>query len=149
MNCLNLSMGNRLKANHIKGEFMNEEQTLEKTKTITSKEGVGHGKRNILIERKTISILKSDTESIELINSILEKCNCSKFGRPVTLTDVTLYAIRKLKDSDYDLIKESTLTLEERTEKALSEFNQKNGTNMTLIELAMKQLKKEKKETLQ
>lgn len=128
---------------------MNKEIKMEKTNSLNLKEEDLPSKRNISVEKKTISIPKSDLESIELINSILEKCNKSNLGRPVSLSDIVLYSIRKLKDTDFELIKESTLTVEEIAEKALLEFNQRNGTHLTLIELAMKQLKRERKEVVQ
>lgn len=128
---------------------MNEEIKMKKTNSLNLKEEDLPSKRNISVEKKTISIPKSDLESIELINSILEKCNKSNFGRSVSLSDIVLYSIRKLKDTDFELIKESTLTVEESAEKALLEFNHRNGTNLTLIELAMKQLKRERKEVVQ
>ena len=128
---------------------MNEELMLTKNSSSNLKDEDLPNKRNISVEKKTISIHKSDLESIELINSILEKCNKSNLGRAVTLSDVVLYSIRKLKDSDFELIKESTLTVEETAEKALLDFNQRNGTSLTLIELAMKQLKRERKEIVQ
>lgn len=128
---------------------MNEELMLTKTSSLNLKEEDLPNKRNISVEKKTISIPKSDLESIELINSILEKCNKSNLGRAVTFSDIVLYSIRKLKDSDFELIREATLTVEETAEKALLEFNQRNGTSLTLIELAMKQLKRERKEVVQ
>jgi hypothetical protein len=106
-------------------------------------------KREFSVEKKTISIPKTDTESIDLLSSILEKCNEYELGRKVTVTDILLFAIRKLKDADFEMIKESTLTSEEKTQKFLLEYNNKNGTNLTIFELAMKQLKKERKDTLQ
>jgi hypothetical protein len=128
---------------------MNELQNLD---TIKKKNLKGENlttRRHLKVEKKTISIPKTDVESIELVNSILDKCNISIVGRRVTLTDIVLHSLRKLKDADFEIIKESTLTAEESAEKALSEFNIKNGTNLTLVELAIKQLKKEKKEILQ
>ena len=128
---------------------MNEEIKMEKTNSLNLKEEDLPSKRNISVEKKTISILKSEIESIELVNSTIEKCNVSIIGRKVTLTDIVLYSIRKLKESDFELIKDSTLTIEERTEKALLEFNLKNGTSLTLIEYLRKQLKKEKRDNFQ
>ncbi len=128
---------------------MSEVQKAEKTVTPNTPNGKVHVQRSLSVEKKTISILKSEIESIELVNSTIEKCNVSIIGRKVTLTDIVLYSIRKLKESDFELIKDSTLTIEERTEKALLEFNLKNGTSLTLIELAMKQLKKEKRDNFQ
>jgi hypothetical protein len=86
---------------------MNEEIKMEKTNSLNLKEDDLPSKRNISVEKKTISIPKSDLESIELINSILEKCNKSNLGRSVSLSDIVLYSIRKLKDTDFELIKES------------------------------------------
>lgn len=103
--------------------------------------------RTLSVIKKTISILKTDNESIELLENLLSKCNDFNYGRQVTISDISLFAIRKLKPEDIKLIKESTLTVEEKTEMALSEFNKRNGTSFTLIEMAMRQLKKEKKES--
>ena len=128
---------------------MNEVEKIEKTMSPVPKEDKFNNKRSISFEKKTISIPKSDLDSIELVNSIIEKCNISNLGRRVTLSDIALYSIRKLKEADFELIKDLTLTMEEKMEKALLEFNQKNGTNLTLIELAMKQLKRERKEVVQ
>lgn len=125
-----------------------EELTTKKSNKLTPGEK-SSPKRILSVEKRTISISKNDQESIELINSILDKCNNSDFGRKVTISDIALYAIRKLRDSDLDQIRESTLTMEEKALKSLAEHNQKHGTNLTLIELAIKQLKKEKKENLQ
>ena len=116
---------------------MSEEQKDEKTVTPNTPNGKVHAQRSLSVEKKTISILKSEIESIELVNSTIEKCNVSIIGRKVTLTDIVLYSIRKLKESDFELIKD------------LLEFNLKNGTSLTLIEMAMKQLKKEKRDNFQ
>ena len=127
-----------------------KQELIQSEKISTPKKGGQEKIKRILsVEKKTISISKDDHESIELINSILDRCNSSDIGRKVTVSDIALYAIRKLKDSDLDQIRESTLTMEEKAMKSLAEYNQKHGTNLTLIELAIKQLKKEKKENLQ
>lgn len=128
---------------------MKEEQTSSGNEIKKSKGGRPLVKRSMSVDKKTISIPKTDQESIGLVSLVLEKCNKSNIGRKVNLTDIFLYSIRKLKELDYESIKEETLTLEEKAEKSLSEFNHKNGTSLTMIELAIKQLKKEKKETLQ
>jgi hypothetical protein len=128
---------------------MNEIETISNTKLSRTKGGENKSSRKISVEKRNISISKNDSETLELIDSILSRCNQARIGRLVTLSDIFIYAIRKLKDADYDLIKESILTPEEKAHKALLEFNTKNGTNLTMIELAIKQLKKEKKETLQ
>lgn len=128
---------------------MNSQELITTTKQARTKGGEEKSKRKISVEKRNISISKNDSETLELIDSILSRCNQARIGRSVTLSDIFIYSIRKLKETDYDLIKESTLSPEERAHKALLEFNTKNGTNLTLIELAIKQLKKEKKETLQ
>lgn len=128
---------------------MKATEEFTKTKQARTKGGEENCKRKISVEKRNISISKNDSETLELIDSILSRCNVARIGRLVTLSDIFIYAIRKLKETDFDLIKESTLTPEEKAHKALLEFNSKNGTNLTMIELAIKQLKKEKKETLQ
>jgi hypothetical protein len=128
---------------------MSKAESLEKFTKENETINVLSRKREFSVEKKTISIPKTDTESIELLSSILEKCNAYELGRKVTVTDILLFAIRKLKDADFEMIKESTLTSEEKTQKFLLEYNNKNGTNLTIFELAMKQLKKERKDTLQ
>lgn len=128
---------------------MKDANIIEENIKPRTKGGEKKPMRKITVEKRNISISKNDSETLELIDSILSRCNLARIGRLVTLSDIFLYAIRKLKESDYDLIKEATLTPEEKAHKALLEFNTKNGTNLTMIELAIKQLKKEKKETLQ
>lgn len=128
---------------------MIEIENTSNNKKPRTKGGEAKTKRKMSVEKRNISISKNDSETLELIDSILSRCNQARIGRSVTISDIFIYAIRKLKETDFDLIKESTLTAEERAHKALLEFNNKNGTNLTMIELAIKQLKKEKKETLQ
>ena len=128
---------------------MNEIETIRTTKQSRTKGGEKKSSRKISVEKRNISISKNDSETLELIDSIISRCNQARIGRLVTLSDIFIYAIRKLREADFDLIKESVLTPEERAHKVLLEFNTKNGTNLTMIELAIKQLKKEKKETLQ
>lgn len=128
---------------------MNELENVRSTKKPRTNGGEGKLKRKISVEKRNISISKTDSETLGLIDSILSSCNEGRIGRLVTLSDIFIFSISKLKESDYDLIKESTLNPEEKAYKTLLDFNTKNGTNLTMIDLAIKQLKKEKKETLQ
>lgn len=125
---------------------MNERKVLGDGVMGNQKEETKLSNRSLSVVKKTISIPKTDIESIELVDSLICKCNDFNYGRQVTLSDIALFAFRKLKPEDLKLIKDSTLTIEEKTEEALFDFNKRNGTSFTLLDMAMKQLKKEKKD---
>lgn len=85
--------------------------------------------------------VSGEKESMDLIFGLLEKVNNKELGRPITFKDLSLAGLSKLDDKDLKRISESSLTEMEKVERARQEFNQKNGTTLTMGEFLVRQLK--------
>ena len=75
-----------------------------------------------------------------MIFDYLLKCNEKNYGRPILFKDICLYAISKLSDKDIDKIQEMSLSEMGKVQRALDEFNQKNGQKLELGEFLVKKL---------
>lgn len=84
--------------------------------------------------------LSNEKESLSLIFDFLLKCNEKNYGRPILFKDICLYAISKLNAKDIDKIQETSLSEMEKVQRALDEFNQKNGQKLELGEFLVKKL---------
>ena len=84
--------------------------------------------------------LSNEKESLSLIFDFLLKCNEKNYGRPILFKDICLYAISKLSAKDIDKIQETSLSEMEKVQRALDEFNQKNGQKLELGEFLVKKL---------
>ncbi len=84
--------------------------------------------------------LSEDQISLSLIFNLLEKCNQKPLGREILFKDICLLALPKLTDKDIERLQEASLTEMEKVQRALEEFNKKNGTNLELGEFLVKKL---------
>ena len=81
-----------------------------------------------------------DRSSLDLIFSLLGKANKKKLGRAIHFKDLAIYALGKLTDKDLEKIQEMSLSEMEKVERTLQEFNQKNGTTLSMGEFLVKKL---------
>ena len=89
-----------------------------------------------------INVSKSH-EQKAVIHQYLREANKKSFGRKVSLKDLVLFALPKLSAKDIEKIQEGTITEDERIEKienVCREFNEKNGTSLTVGEFVLKKL---------
>lgn len=84
--------------------------------------------------------LSHEKESLDLIFSLLRKCNEKDYGSVILFKDLCLYAVSKLTDKDIEKIQEGSLSEMERVKRALDEHNRKTGSNLTLGEFLVKKL---------
>ena len=77
---------------------------------------------------------------MEKIFSLLAKANNKTYGREITFKDLVLYAVEGINDKDLEKLKDGSLTEMERVERHLDEYNQKNGTTLSLGEFLIKKL---------
>lgn len=84
--------------------------------------------------------LSNEKESLSLIFDFLLKCNEKNYGRPILFKDICIYAISKLTDKDVDKIQEVSLSEMEKVQRALDDYNKKNGQKLELGEFLVKKL---------
>lgn len=84
--------------------------------------------------------LSNEQESLSLIFDFLLKCNEKNYGRPILFKDICIYTISKLTDKDVDKIQEVSLSEMEKVQRALDDYNKKNGQKLELGEFLVKKL---------
>lgn len=84
--------------------------------------------------------LSKEKDSLEQIFNLLRKVNKKNYGREITFKDLALFGIDKITEKDLDKIKDGSLSEMEKVEKALDEYNQKNGTKLSMGEFLVKKL---------
>jgi hypothetical protein len=84
--------------------------------------------------------LSSDKLSLDLIFSLLEKCNTKDYGKEIHFKDLSLFAIAKINDKDIEKIQEGSLSEMEKVQRALDEHNKKAGSSLSLGEFLVKKL---------
>lgn len=84
--------------------------------------------------------LSNEQESLSLIFDFLLKCNKKNYGRPILFKDICIYAVSKLTDKDVDKIQEVSLSEMEKVQRALDDYNKKNGQKLELGEFLVKRL---------
>lgn len=85
--------------------------------------------------------LSKEKKTLEKVLDLLEEVNKKSYGKEITFKDISIYAIRKLSQKDYEKIQEGSLSEMEKVERALDEYNQKNNDSLSLGEFLVKQLK--------
>lgn len=85
--------------------------------------------------------LSKEKKSLEKVLDLLEEVNKKSYGKEITFKDISIYAIRKLSQKDFEKIQEGSLSEMEKVERALDEYNQKNNDSLSLGEFLVKQLK--------
>lgn len=84
--------------------------------------------------------VSKETENKELISNMLMQANQKDFGREITFKDLVLAALTKLSQKDIEKLQENCLSEMEKVERALSEYNKKNETKLTMGEFLVKRL---------
>lgn len=84
--------------------------------------------------------VSKEIENKELISNMLVQANHKDFGREITFKDLVLAALPKLTQKDIEKVQESCLSEMEKVERALSEFNKKNETKLTMGEFLVRKL---------
>lgn len=84
--------------------------------------------------------LSNEKDSLSLIFDFLLKCNEKNYGRPILFKDICIYAVSKLTDKDVDKIQEVSLSEMEKVQRALDDYNKKNGQKLELGEFLVKKL---------
>ncbi len=85
-----------------------------------------------------------------LIDNLLTRCNQKSEGGIVDFSSLISYSLKLIKDEDINEIQNASLSDEDRVNVAVTEFNNKNGTNYTLYEFVLNGLlKKSKKGVIQ
>jgi SMC interacting uncharacterized protein involved in chromosome segregation len=75
-----------------------------------------------------------------MVFKLLETSNKKEYGREVGFKDIALYGLSKLNSKDIERIQEASLSEMEKVERALNDYNAKNGTNLSLGEFLVKKL---------
>lgn len=84
--------------------------------------------------------LSKEKENLEKVFKLLESANKKDYGREITFKDLALFGIEKISTKDMEKIQETSLSEMEKVERALDEYNRKNGTNLALGEFLVKKL---------
>ena len=127
------------------GKVLKEKEMNEIEEEVVKKRG-----RKLKNQKKEVSInqeqtkffidLSHEKEFLDLIFSLLAKCNEKDYGRAILFKDVCLYAVSKLTDKDIEKIQETSLGEMEKVQRALDEHNKKSGANLSLGEFLVKKL---------
>lgn len=91
-------------------------------------------------QTKFVVDLSRETDVLNKVFKLLEDANNKPYGREVTFKDLAIFSIDKLCPKDLDKIKDASLDDMEKVEKARDEYNQKNGTSLSLGEYLVKKL---------
>ena len=85
--------------------------------------------------------LSKDKQNLEVIMNLLEQVNNKSYGKEITFKDLSIYAVKKLNSKDMEKIQENSLSEMEKVERALDDYNSKNGESLSLGEYLVRQLK--------
>jgi len=91
-------------------------------------------------QTKFIMDLNNDKLSRSKIHKLLESVNKKDFGRELIFKDLVIHALDKIDLKDIKIIQENSLDEMEKVERALVNYNLKNGSNLTLGEFLLKKL---------
>ncbi|HAZ14222.1 MAG: hypothetical protein A2X86_22440 [Bdellovibrionales bacterium GWA2_49_15] len=84
--------------------------------------------------------LTKEKENLDKVFQLLESANQKPYGKEILFKDLALFAIDKVSAKDIEKLQEGSLTEMEKVDRALDEFNKKNGTNLGLGEFLVKKL---------
>ncbi len=90
---------------------------------------------------KFIIELATDENSLEMVFKLLVDANNKDYGNEITFKDLAICGLGKIASKDLERLQKSSLTKMEKVERAMNEFNVKNGTKLELDEFLVKQLK--------
>ena len=84
--------------------------------------------------------VSKETDNKELISKMLVQANQKDYGREITFKDLVLAALSKLTIKDIEKLQENCLSEMEKVQRALTEFNKKNESHLTLGEFLVRKL---------
>ena len=130
-----------------KGEEGNKKMELVEVQKGDQKKKRGRKRKDEVVENviqkdqnKFFVDVSKETENKELISNMLMQANHKDFGREVTFKDLVLASLPKLSLKDIEKLQESCLSEMEKVERALSEFNKKNETKLSMGEFLVRKL---------
>lgn len=91
-------------------------------------------------QSKFVIDLSKEKKKLEELQNVLVECNQKDFGKEINAKELFIYLMDKLNKKDIEKIKEDSMTEMERVQKALTEYNKKNNTNLELGEFLVKKL---------
>ena len=89
---------------------------------------------------KFIIDLSKNKNSLQSVFKLLTDANKKNYGSEITFKELAIYALAKLNQKDIEKIQEQTMSEMEKVERTLNEYNQKNGTKLSLGEFLVKKL---------
>ncbi len=119
------------------------EENKKEGSTIKKKRGRKRIKEKptILDQKKFFIDYSSEPKKHELVVKLVNEANQKNFGKEVVFKDLVDFALKKLTTKDLEKIQESTLGEMDKVQMLLEKHNLKHGTNLTLGEFLVKQLK--------
>lgn len=82
-------------------------------------------------QRKFFVDLSHEDDERRLIFELLKKANTKDYGREIIFKDLAVFALAKLTDKDLLKIQEGSLSKQEKLQKVVDEYNQKNNTTLS------------------
>lgn len=82
-------------------------------------------------QRKFFVDLSHEDDERRLIFELLKKANTKDYGREIIFKDLAVFALAKLTDKDLLKIQEGSLSKQEKLQKVVDEYNQKNNTMLS------------------
>jgi len=125
---------------------MDKEEVKENTESVGKKRGrkPKRVKEEFILNKdrtKFFVDLSKDKKILKDIMDLLEQANNKSYGKEITFKDLSIYAVKKLNSKDIEKIQESSLSEMEKVERALDDYNSRNGESLNLGEYLVKQLK--------
>jgi hypothetical protein len=125
---------------------MDKEEVKENAELVGKKRGrKPKGVKEVFIfnkdRTKFFVDLSKDKKILKEIMNLLEQANNKSYGKEISFKDLSIYAVKKLNSKDIEKIQESSLSEMEKVERALDDYNSKNGESLSLGEYLVKQLK--------
>ncbi|OFZ37950.1 MAG: hypothetical protein A2451_11740 [Bdellovibrionales bacterium RIFOXYC2_FULL_39_8] len=91
-------------------------------------------------QTKFVVDLSGDSSALDLVFKLLCDANKKDYGHEITFKEMSIYALERLGPKDLEKIQEGSLSEMEKVERALKEFNAKNGLSLSLGEFLVKKL---------
>src|SRR3989339_539953 len=91
-------------------------------------------------QTKFVVDLFGDSSALDLVFKLLVDANKKDYGHEITFKEMSIYALERLGPKDLEKIQEGSLSEMEKVERALKEFNAKNGLSLSLGEFLVKKL---------
>ena len=114
------------------------EQSTEKIKKKRKKLSI----EDALINQKKFFIdYSKEPKNQELVVKLLREVNKKSHGEEITFKDLVSYALNKISSKDLEKMKRLALGEMDKVGMLLEKYNQKHGTNISLGEFLVKQLK--------